>query len=136
MKKLLLCAIFALSALAGGAEVNRLVFHTLDGNVQAVGLTELNITFADGEMIATSKGESVRINVASLEFMEFADDGTGAIDAASAAERFAGAVTVYTADGQLHGRFQSVTEACSALPGGIYLFKTECGTTSKIMITR
>lgn len=136
MKKPLLCAILALSALAGRAEYNRLVFHTLDGNVQAVGLTELNITFADGEMIATSKGESVRVNVASLDFMEFADDGTGAIDAVSAAERLAGAVTVYTADGQLHGRFPSVTEACAALPGGIYLFQTERGTTSKIMITR
>lgn len=136
MKKPLLCAILALSALAGSAEYNRLVFHTLDGNVQAVGLTELNITFADGEMIATSKGESVRVNVASLEFMEFADDGTGAIDAVSAAERLAGAVTVYTADGQLYGRFPSVSEACSSLPGGIYLFQTERGTTSKIMITR
>ena len=136
MKKHLLCAILTLTAMSGSAEFNRMAFHALDGTVQEVGLTDLSITFANGEMIATSKGgESVRINVASLDFMEFAGDGA-AIDAVAAADKIAGAVTVYAPDGQLLGQYASAAEACTALPGGIYLFKTERGITSKIMINR
>ncbi|MDE6010117.1 MAG: hypothetical protein K2F87_01540 [Muribaculaceae bacterium] len=127
--------ILALSALTCNAEFTRLVFHTLDGNVQGVALSDLNITFSDGEMIATSGGESVRIDVASLEYMEFADnDTTVGVTGASSAP--AGTVKVYTADGHAYGQFDSLNEACASLPGGLYLINTENGENSKIMINR
>lgn len=132
MKKYLLLAILATCALGARAEFNRLVFHTLTGEEQSVGLTDLNITFADGQLLATADGESVAIDLASLSSMEFAYvEPTGISDAA-----IEGAVTAYSADGISYGTFASKDAASQALPGGLYIIKSETGLTSKLLINR
>lgn len=132
MKKYLLLAILAACALGARAEFNRLVFHTLTGEEQSVGLTDLNITFADGQLLATADGESVAIDLASLSSMEFAYvEPSGIADAA-----IEGAVTAYSADDISYGTFASKDAASQALPAGLYIIKSETGLTSKLLINR
>lgn len=135
MKKYLLPIFMTFTAIAGHAEFNSLVFSTLSGDKQSVGLTDLNITFADGEMRATSKGESVRIALTSLESMEFSDDMSG-IESVSTEKLPQGKVTVYATDGQFQGSYDSATAALAKMPNGVYILKDENGITSKILIIR
>lgn len=132
MKKLLLLAALAVCATVAHADFNRLVFRTLTGGEQSVGLTDLNITFADGQLMANAEGESVAIDLASLASMEFAYvEPSGIADVA-----IEDAVTAYSADGISYGTFASKDAASQALPGGLYIIKSETGLTSKLLINR
>lgn len=133
MKKCLLSAILAVGALGLHAEYNRLVFTTTDGNVKSVGLTNLNVKFSDGDMIASSAGESVKIDLASLKSMEFGN-GEASIVAVPNTRRTP--VAVYSVDGICVGKFDSEAEAMNLLPAGLYITKDENGLTSKMLITR
>lgn len=132
MKKYLLFAILAASAFSMRAEFNKLVFHTLTGGEQSVGLNGLNITFANGQLLATADGESVAIDLTEMESMEFAYvDPSGIADAA-----IEGAFTAYSAEGISFGKFESKQAAAQALPSGLYIVKSESGITSKLLINR
>lgn len=121
-----------MSAFGMHAEFNRLVFRTLTGGEQSVGLTDLKITFADGQLLATADGESVAIDLNSLSSMEFAYvEPTGIANTA-----IEGAVTAYSADGINYGAFESKDAAAAALPNGLYIIKSETGLTSKLLINR
>lgn len=135
MKKYLFLVILALSAFAIHAEYSRLVFQTLNGETKSVGLTNLNITFTNDEMIASSDGESVKIALTSLKSMEFSNDQAG-IESVTVDGNLEGKITVYTTTGQRLGDYSSVTSARTALPSGIYIFKAENGHTSKMLINR
>lgn len=135
MKKYLLLLCMFITATAVHAEFNRLLFRTLEGKEQSVGLAGLNISFSNGELIAISEGESVEIPLASLKSMEFSNDKSGIPDVIAGTES-GGKVSVYNAEGHFYGLYESVTSACAQLPGGVYILKTENGITSKIMINR
>lgn len=135
MKRFLFLAFAAAASIGVHADYNRLVFNTLDGGAQSVGLEGLNITFAGGEMTALSDGESVKIAVPSLKSMEFGQGQSG-IDAVTSDKGASGAVSVYSIDGLLQGTFDSAASAAEALPGGAYIIKAENGVASKIIIRR
>lgn len=135
MKKYLLSVCIVLTAFAVNAEYKRLVFRTIEGNEQSVGLSRLHISFTNGKMVAVSEGESVEISLTSLKSMEFSDNHTGIKDILADKE-FAGKVSVYDTDGRLHGRYESATSACAKLPSGVYIIRAENGATSKILINR
>ncbi|MDE7136721.1 MAG: hypothetical protein K2N91_08820, partial [Muribaculaceae bacterium] len=126
-------AALLITAIAMHAEFNRLVFRTIDGNVQSIGLTDLNITFSDAGMIATADGESVEIALNSLVSMEF-ENNPADVNEIAAHESINGKVSVYTADGKHIGDYDSFKAASIKLPGGIYLVKAENGITSKVKI--
>lgn len=134
MKKYLLSAILAISALCGHAEFNRIVFRTLDGGEQSVGITDLNISFSNGEMIATSTGESVKMELTELKSMAFynASSGIGQITGMTGE----GKVEIYSPVGIRIGNFDSEAAAMNSLPGGVYIVKFENGLTSKMLINR
>lgn len=134
MKKLLFLLLIALTALCTKAEFNRLVFHNIDGKEQSIGLTDLNIIFADGKMIAGSAGESVIIELSALKSMEFSNNPTGIPTVI--ADNLEGRVTVYGVMGQRAGEYESAAAAYAALPAGVYILKTENGRISKMMINR
>lgn len=136
MKKYLLLVFMAITAIAVHAEYNRLVFRTLDGEELSVGLSDLNISFTSGEMLATSEGESVKIALTSLESMEFANGTTTSIENVNTGNKLEGKIMVYTTDGQLYGSYDSVTSACATLQTGVYIFKAENGINTKIIINR
>lgn len=133
MKKYLFCGVMAVASMGVRAEYTSLVFHTQDGDTQSVGLSGLNITFKNGEMMATdSNMASVSIPVTSLKSMEFSNDQSG-ITAIEAVD-IDGQVAVYSVDGVQRGVYESVEAACVSLPAGIYIVKSENGLTSKMMI--
>lgn len=133
MKKYLLSVLTVATAIAVNAEYKRLVFSSSDGTEQSIGLTNLNITFADGEMVATSEGEMVKMPLASMQSMEFSNEVVSNIPSISMAEE---RVTVYDTLGRRVGSYESSAAASAALPSGVYVFKTENGITYKKMINR
>lgn len=133
MKKYLLSLILAITALTVNAEYDRLLFFTTGGDVQSVGLTNLKITFTDTEMTASSSENVVKIALVDLQTMAFAGDVVG-VDFATAADKEP--VSVYAIDGSLKGHYDSLTEAATSLPSGVFIFKTESGITAKLMIKR
>ena len=84
MKKLLILTMLAaLTMGARAAEYNYLVFTLNDGTTQSVSATDLNITFANGNLTATSGSNTVTIALSNLTKMEFSNDGTTGIDRVS-----------------------------------------------------
>lgn len=132
MKKYFLLLILAAISLGVHAEYNRLVFRTLSGEEKSIGLSDLNITYTNGEMIATSGDESLKIPLASLKSMEFSDSNSvGSVMGDDMSE-----VNVYSVNGICLGNFDSKVDALNALPTGIYILKSKNGVTSKVSISK
>ena len=84
MKKLFILTLLAALTLgARGAEYNYLVFTLNDGTTQSVSASNLNMTFADGKLKATSGSNTVTIDLSSLSKMEFSNEGTTGINTVS-----------------------------------------------------
>ncbi len=127
MKKLLILALLA--ALAMGtkaADYTYLVFTLTDGTSKSITANNLNITFADGNLTATSGSESVTIALTTLSKMEFSNDNTTGIDTIEANVTLDEATEIYDINGR---RMPSAT----TLSRGIYIIKSN-GKTSKITV--
>lgn len=132
MKKILLSAILAVISFGVHAEYTRLVFRTISGEEQSVGVKDLNITYVNGEMIASSGSELVKIPLTSLKSMEFSDaSSVGVVSSVDNSE-----VTAYSVNGVCLGTFASQTDALNGLPYGIYILKSKNGVTSKVSISK
>ena len=132
MKKYLLSAILAAISIGVHAEYNRLIFTTLNGEAQSIGVKDLNITYMDGEMIATSGSELVKIPLTSLKSMEFSDiNSVGSMSVADNSN-----VTIYSVNGVCLGTFETHSDALNGLPSGIYILKSKNGVTSKVSISK
>lgn len=132
MKKYLLLAILAVISIGVHAEYNRLLFRTVSGEEQSVGVTDLNITYANGEMIATSGKELVKLPLTSLKSMEFVYTESGAVGFVSSDSD--GEVAVFSVNGICLGNFDSKSDALNTLPAGIYVLKSKNGVTCKVSI--
>lgn len=135
MKKILLLALVLFSVIGARAEYTHMVFRTLDGAQHSLGLTDLNITFADGELLASGGGRTLSIELTSLKSMEFASDPSG-IEEATPMIQNLGKVSVYAVDGRHVGDFDGLQSACSKLSEGMYVFKSESGLTFKMLIAK
>lgn len=132
MKKYLLSAILAVISIGVYAEYNRLVFSTINGEEQSIGVKDLNITYLNGEMIATSGSELVKIPLISLKSMEFSDiNSVGSVSFSDNSN-----VTIYSVNGICLGTFESHSNALNGLPFGIYILKSKNGETSKVSISK
>ena len=127
MKKLLILTMLAaLTMGARAAEYNYLVFTLNDGTTQSVSATDLNITFANGNLTATSGSNTVTIALSSLTKMEFSNDGTTGIDRVSYDFTITDDTEVY----DLNGRRLPST---ATLSRGIYIIKSN-GNTTKVQV--
>lgn len=133
MKKYLLLAILAVISVGVHAEHDRLVFRTLSGDEQSVGVEDLDIIFADGDLIATSGSEIVKIPLMSLKSMEFSDTNSSVSTVSSDDGT---EVYVYSVDGVSVGVYGSKYDALNDLPVGIYVLKSKNGVTSKVLISK
>ncbi len=133
MKKYLLLAILAVISIGAHAEYNRWVFRTLSGEEQSVGVEDLDIIFADGNLVATSGSELVKIPLDSLKSMEFSDTNSsvGSVSSDDVSDVF-----VYSVDGVSVGIYGSKYDALNDLPVGIYVLKSKNGVTSKVIIRK
>lgn len=135
MKKYIIPVLMAVCAVGAHADsFNWLVFRTADGVEQPIGLADLVITFEDGELRATSQDESLAIPLATLKSMAFSNGESGIESVVTHLPE--GRVTVFNAEGQSVGMYESATEAFARLAAGVYIIKAENGLTTKIMIAR
>ena len=83
MKRILLLIIATASLFVAKAQsFDYLTVRTIEGSEQSFALDQLKLTFADGKVVATSKGETTTFDFASLDFMFFTTEPT-AIESAS-----------------------------------------------------
>lgn len=103
-----------------------LTFQTADGQTQSVATTELVITFADGNLVATdNNGATTTFPLSSLQKMYFASEAsesTGIDLLSTAADE---PVEVFTLTGISQGRYENLQQAQSTLAKGIYVVKGE-----------
>lgn len=80
-KSLILTLLFVLTTVGTrAADYQYLVFTLSDGTTQAIAATNLNISFADGNLVATNGSETLAtLPLTSLTQMEFSADGTTGI---------------------------------------------------------
>ena len=78
MKRLMILTLLSVITLATrAADYNYLVFTLNDGSEQAIVATNLNITFTDGNLVATTANETLAtIPLATLQKMQFSESNT------------------------------------------------------------
>ena len=127
MKKLLVLTMLAALTLgARAAEYSYLVFTLSDGTTQSVSATDLNITFANGNMTATSGGNTVTIALSNLTKMEFSNEGATGISTVNCDFTTTDDTEVYDLNGR---RLPSN----ATLSRGIYIIKSN-GKTTKVQV--
>lgn len=133
MKKLiLLLTATVLTMSAHAYDYPYLTFQNSDGTQTSVSVESLSITVNDGNLVCTNSDGTTNISIAELSKMFFSTDGTPTgISAVST--KTSGDVEIYTLTGISLGKFQSLSQAKDNLNSGIYLIKSDTGT-SKIAI--
>ena len=116
-KTMILILLSVITLVTRAADYNYLVFTLTDGSEQAIVAANLNITFTDGNLVATTANETLAtIPLASLQKMQFSETNTAGISA-------------LPIDGQddikaiydLQGRMMPLD---TQLPKGTYIVKT------------
>lgn len=81
MKRLTILTLLSVITMATrAADYNYLVFTLNDGSEQAIVATNLNITFTDGNLVATTANETLAtIPLATLQKMQFSESNTTGI---------------------------------------------------------
>lgn len=111
---------------ARAADFNYLVFTLNDGSEQAIVATSLNITFTDGNLVATTANETLAtIPLITLQKMRFSESSTTGISTLSTFSED-DIKAIY----DLQGRMMPLD---SQLPKGTYIIKTS-GRTIKVFV--
>ena len=122
MKRLTILTLLSVITLATrAADYNYLVFTLNDGSEQAIVATNLNITFTDGNLVATTANETLAtIPLATLQKMQFSESNTTAISGLQL-ESQDDIKAIY----DLQGRTMPLN---TQLPKGTYIVKTSSRT--------
>jgi hypothetical protein len=81
-KTMILMLLSVITLVTRAADYNYLVFTLTDGSEQAIVAANLNITFTDGNLVATTANETLAtIPLASLQKMQFSETNTAGIRA-------------------------------------------------------
>ena len=122
MKKTMIFMLLSVITLVTrAADYNYLVFTLNDGSEQAIVATDLNITFTDGNLVATTGNETLAsIPLASLQKMQFSESNTTGIRALSLDSQD-DIKAIY----DLQGRMMPLD---TQLPKGTYIIKTNSRT--------
>ena len=119
MKKAMILTLLSILTLGlQAADYQYLVFTMSDGQTKAVTATDLSISFADGNLIATSGDQTLAtLSLASLTAMEFSNDGTTGIQNISVNQLVTDSNTVIY---DMNGRQMPQG---AQLPKGVYILK-------------
>lgn len=128
MKTKLLLFLLCMATLSGYADDNYsyLAFETADGTTATETADNLHITFANGQLIATSTATSNTYTLTDLTRMYFTNTPVTAINELATGNE--GNVEVYSAQGISMGTFASMQAARSLLKQGLYIVKSDSGT--------
>ena len=129
MRKLIFI-LFLFIGLGASAQYVSMQYDTAKGETYYSGLSNLEIVFKDGNMIATWNSNSLILPLENLSAMQFSTSPT------SVEELLAGDVKieVCSLDGVFYGSFANLKEAYKYLSEGIYVARTENGVTSKFVV--
>ncbi len=133
MRNILLTLLLLLGGMSVGAEdFHYLIFRNADGTELAVNTEQLELSIEDGELIANSPQQGIRVKVSQLSKMYFSNKGlsTG-IDANSTFSNEK--VTIFNLSGIKICSHTSVTDALNRLSPGVYLIQTQ-GNIQKIVV--
>ena len=122
MKRLTILTLLSVITMATrAADYNYLVFTLNDGSEQVIVATNLNITFTDGNLVATTANETLAtIPLATLQKMQFSESNTTDISGLQL-ESQDDIKTIY----DLQGRTMPLN---TQLPKGTYIVKTSSRT--------
>ncbi|MGN1245329.1 MAG: hypothetical protein ACI4UN_01720 [Muribaculaceae bacterium] len=128
------CAIMLLqgvAAIAGdGFDYPYMAFQGIDGTKQTVAVESLEITFANGKLMAHSAADEVSLELSQLDKMYFTTEQAGV---AGTFAPVSGTTTVYSMQGVNLGTFASLSDAVNSLQRGLYVVKTD-GRTQKMAV--
>ena len=129
MRKLIFI-LFLFIGLGASAQYVSMQYDTAKGETYYSGLSNLEIVFKEGNMVATWGSNSLTLSLEDLKSMQFS------LNPASVERVFArdNKIVVYSMEGVSYGVFASLKDAIEKLPEGIYVAKDENGVTSKFVI--
>ena len=120
-KTILLSLLSVISPMTWAADYNYLVFTMNDGSEQAIVANNINMTFTDGNLVATTANETlVTIPLTSLQKMQFSETNTTSISGLPLDSKD-DIKAIY----DLHGRMMPLD---TQLPKGTYILKTSSRT--------
>lgn len=131
-KSSFLAFLLSVCANAMAADYDYLIIKQTDGTETALSAAPLKITFADGNLLATSPNGITTLPLSSLSSMYFSTTATNGIEALQAIGE-AQAATVTSMTGVVVARGESVTDATRRLAPGLYIVKTNKDT-KKILV--
>lgn len=122
--------LFLFIGLCASAQYVSMQYDTAKGETYYSGLSDLEIVFKEGNMVATWGSNSLTLSLEDLKSMQFS------LNPASVERVFAGdnKIVVYSVEGVYYGAFASLKDAIGMLPEGVYVGKDENGVTSKFVI--
>lgn len=133
MKKLILTLLLVTGIVTTKADnLQYLVFETLTGGSQSIGIDGLDLKFVDGNLVATSGDETLELELAEIAKMYFSAESV-IVDGVAEIKTDNNGVEIYTVSGIYCGRFASAGEAHSLLGKGMYVVKTS-GKTYKMTV--
>ncbi len=124
MKKILvlLLSVIGIAAYADDYTYPYLVFIDNSGNATTLNVSELKITFENGQLVAQNSDEKRTFNLSELSVMQFAETGTATgIDTITTTVDSSQPIEVYSSSGILMGRYNSISEASQQLQRGVYI---------------
>lgn len=129
MKKLLgsliaLCLSFSVNA----NDYKYLSFELADGSVQSLSVTDLTLTFSNGNLVSSDGTTIPLANLTKMFFSETSGIATLPVTIKT------GKVEIYNPSGSKVGVFGNMQEAKAKLPKGIYIIKDEQGNKHKTAI--
>lgn len=124
MKRLLITlvisAAFGHSVQAG--DFTYLTFRSIDGTEISFSVSQLKITFSNGQLVAENSETNQTISLSDLNKMYFTNSAVTNIEEAQPVEGEAD-VEIFTTAGVSMGRFSSLNQAKQALSMGVYIVK-------------
>lgn len=108
-----------------------LTFQTIDGSVQSVDVDQLTLIISDGQLVVQNGKTDATFAISNMSKMYFSTVAAGIADVVADTEN--GIVEVYSVNGTLVGRFDTMMQTLSSLTNGIYVIKAG-NKTQKIIV--
>ena len=133
-KTLLLLASLAFAPVANADAVKYLTFRTADGTEQSLPVTGgVDITFDNGEIVATAPGTVFRASLTDIRDMWFSYEASSIESVLTDCAASGNRVEIFTSDGRSVAAFAWGDAAAPVLPSAFYIVRTG-GRTQQVYI--
>ena len=124
MKRLLITLVIfaAIGHSVQAGDFTYLTFQSIDGTEISFSVSQLKITFSNGQLVAENSETNQTISLSDLNKMYFTNSAVTNIEEDQPIADEAG-VEVFTTAGVSMGRFSSLSQAKQALSMGVYIVK-------------